>query len=189
MKSKLLGLIALAPLLGLFPSPANALNFDFSFTGSMNAAPFTGIVTGEIIGLTNGASTATDVIIDSYPSAFTNPSPLPFDTFCGSNCLVTSNSFTVTAGAITAYNFEVTSTTLTGLWSLVLGASEDSFSNGTGANQINLITQGTQSGTTFNPVGTTGATPLPAALPLFATGLGALGLLGWRRKRKAALAA
>jgi hypothetical protein len=27
-------------------------------------------------------------------------------------------------------------------------------------------------------------TPLPAALPLFATGLGALGLLGWRRKRK-----
>jgi hypothetical protein len=34
------------------------------------------------------------------------------------------------------------------------------------------------------------ATPLPAALPLFATGLGAMGLLGWRRKRKAqALAA
>src|SRR5262245_52068115 len=28
-------------------------------------------------------------------------------------------------------------------------------------------------------------TPLPAALPLFATGLAALGLLGWRRKRKA----
>ena len=35
------------------------------------------------------------------------------------------------------------------------------------------------------------ATPLPAALPLFATGLGALGLFGWSRKRKnaAALAA
>ncbi len=29
-------------------------------------------------------------------------------------------------------------------------------------------------------------TPIPATLPLFATGLGALGLLGWRRKRKAA---
>jgi len=29
------------------------------------------------------------------------------------------------------------------------------------------------------------ATALPAALPLFATGLGALGLLCWRRKRKA----
>jgi hypothetical protein len=29
-------------------------------------------------------------------------------------------------------------------------------------------------------------TPLPATFPLFATGLGALGLIGWRRKRKAA---
>ena len=33
-----------------------------------------------------------------------------------------------------------------------------------------------------------GGTPLPAALPLFATGLGGLGLFGWRRKKKAALA-
>jgi hypothetical protein len=31
-------------------------------------------------------------------------------------------------------------------------------------------------------------TPLPAALPLFAAGLGALGLFGWRRKRKGAAA-
>jgi hypothetical protein len=30
------------------------------------------------------------------------------------------------------------------------------------------------------------ATPLPAALPLFASGLAAAGLIGWRRKRKAA---
>ena len=29
-------------------------------------------------------------------------------------------------------------------------------------------------------------TPLPPALPLFATGLGVMGLLAWRRKRKAA---
>ncbi len=36
---------------------------------------------------------------------------------------------------------------------------------------------------TFSPTAPT--TPLPAALPLFATGLGAMGLLGWRRKRKA----
>ena len=38
--------------------------------------------------------------------------------------------------------------------------------------------------TTAPPSGT----PLPAALPLFATGLGAMGLLGWRRKRKKAAA-
>jgi len=28
------------------------------------------------------------------------------------------------------------------------------------------------------------STPLPATLPLFVTGFGALGLLGWRRKQK-----
>ena len=33
------------------------------------------------------------------------------------------------------------------------------------------------------------ATPLPAALPLLATGLGGLGLLGWRSKRKAQVVA
>ena len=40
-------------------------------------------------------------------------------------------------------------------------------------------------GVALDPPATPIATPLPAALPLFAGGLGALGLLGWRRKRKA----
>lgn len=34
--------------------------------------------------------------------------------------------------------------------------------------------------------GNVSATPLPAALPLFASGLGVIGLFGWRRKKKAA---
>ena len=37
----------------------------------------------------------------------------------------------------------------------------------------------------FAAIESTAATPIPAALPLFATGIGGLGLLGWRRKRKA----
>lgn len=46
-----------------------------------------------------------------------------------------------------------------------------------------LATSGNQSMVYINP------TPLPAALPLFVTGLGVVGLLARRRKRKAALAA
>jgi hypothetical protein len=38
----------------------------------------------------------------------------------------------------------------------------------------------------FSPPGAAAATPIPAALPLFATGLGALGLFGWRRRKKPA---
>ena len=42
------------------------------------------------------------------------------------------------------------------------------------------ISNGSYAGTLITP------TPLPAALPLFATGLGAIGLFGWRRKRQIA---
>jgi hypothetical protein len=38
------------------------------------------------------------------------------------------------------------------------------------------------------PDGLSVVTPLPAALPLFATGLGMMGLFAWRRKRKGAAA-
>jgi hypothetical protein len=40
-----------------------------------------------------------------------------------------------------------------------------------------------EDGTTFPDAADSLVTPLPATLPLFVTGLGALGLLGWRRKR------
>ena len=52
-----------------------------------------------------------------------------------------------------------------------------------------LFADGTQGGAGTLPANVllgaaTAVIPLPGALPLFATGLGALGLLGWRRKRK-----
>jgi hypothetical protein len=38
----------------------------------------------------------------------------------------------------------------------------------------------------INGTGTVSTVPLPATLPLFATGVAGLGLLGWRRKKAAA---
>jgi hypothetical protein len=57
---------------------------------------------------------------------------------------------------------------------------------------VNLLSEdGNQNLGDWTPSGGGGlnTTPLPAALPLFATGLGAFGLLGWRRKRKSQAAA
>jgi hypothetical protein len=206
MKSKLLGLMAAVASLGLFPSPGHALNFDFSFscTSCMNVAPFGGTVTGEIDGLTNGTSAATAVTIGSYPSAlfsasFTLP-PAPFITFPNVNDTVYENTFTVTGGVITAYHFTVGG--IFGGWGFGLGSTAappgenlDFLTNGTliAPDQrdiaLCLSGNGCTATTTFTPLADTGTTPLPAALPLFASGLGALGLLGWRRKRKAQAAA
>jgi hypothetical protein len=41
----------------------------------------------------------------------------------------------------------------------------------------------------FSPGVTSAVTPVPAALPLFISGLGGLGLLGWRRNKQDAAAA
>jgi hypothetical protein len=57
---------------------------------------------------------------------------------------------------------------------------------GWGANGFQMLTVSDFKYSTS--AGSVSAVPLPAALPLFATGLAGLGLLGWRRKRKAAAA-
>ena len=80
--------------------------------------------------------------------------------------------------------FLLVSGDLTGTWSLQDGSGK--FKDLSGADLFGMACTGacTTSG------GGEGSTPIPAALPLFATGLGAFGLLAARRrKRKAAPAA
>ena len=62
---------------------------------------------------------------------------------------------------------------------------------GTGSDVLSIAAYNNKSYYYVDDVSISGGTtpptvPLPSALPLFATGLGALGLLGWRRKKRAA---
>ena len=66
----------------------------------------------------------------------------------------------------------------------VISASNPGFIN----EQDVLYASADNAAASMHMTAATTTTPLPSALPLFATGLGGLGLLGWRRKRKNAAA-
>jgi hypothetical protein len=165
---------------------AATLDFDFTITGRSGGQPTGDTVTGEIDGLSdNSTGPASAVILESYNVALLGAIPgcLPCDTTkspwqIGTDSIthLPENNFTVSNGQIVAANFFSSGPNVS---SLQLFSSQ--------ANSLGILAgpeeEATGGPVTFSPVAP--ATPLPAALPLFATGLGALGLLGWRRKRKA----
>ena len=188
MKTKLLGLIGSVAIGGL------------ASIGAANADTY---ITYNVFG---------SFAQDEYdpPGPPLPPTPIPLggtlyiDATSGS---VVSSNLTIAGGLFAPLNIidsQGTSPNLTGL------IYEVKFSNTSGdAGYIDFIIANDQSNPLighnfinidqgefstppgFVPFGLTGyiqATPLPAALPLFASGLGALGLLGWRRKRKNTLA-
>jgi hypothetical protein len=174
MKSKFFGLVVIVIGWAILPVSANASTLDFTFSFTNDSGDVNGTVTGEIIGLAdNATSSASAIYITSYPASLglslTTPyslTPLPSSTL---------NKFRVFNGEVveSGFLYEI------GSLALVLDNSEALLEN---AGSGFFVRSGNLE---IEP------TPLPAALPLFATGLGALGLFGWRRKRKdaAALAA
>ena len=91
--------------------------------------------------------------------------------------------------ANTRYWIEVSSTTGSVDWDFSrdvpgVGVANE-FSAGSGGVSANSTNGAFQMFVEGNDVAIA-PTPIPAALPLFVTGLGAMGLFGWRRKRKTA---
>jgi hypothetical protein len=180
MKTKLLGLIACMAMLGISlaaTTGARASTFSFSFTGDLSIGN-TDTITGLIFGLTDNGSgqSPTSAEITSAPTGV------------GVILSLTSGTFDVSSGNIVAAHFAE-----------FFSPSPEIFLyfNDIGAENVIVAHDPSyyQAGNSGGFIGATYAevssTPLPAALPLFATGLGGLGLLGWRRKRKntAAIAA
>jgi hypothetical protein len=142
--------------------PANAI-FVFNVSGAFN--------TNQPMTLSGGV-TPSDIIFN-----FTGTSGTVFQTSGGD---VLYGTFLAVDGG----GFQFSELDLTG--ALIMGDSNGECATnasgactGTGGGNIQLVSGSQISFEGFTP------TPIPAALPLFATGLGAMGLLGWRRKRKA----
>jgi hypothetical protein len=143
----------------------------------------------------------TNVVLDGS-TLFLSNSNVCFEVYGGSVCgqgtlqatLNTGSWITPPAG-ITGPDAPLAVTDVTGTaFSVTVlftlgGSSYDSIYNE--YNTLSIQSQTDYSGDFwYEPLAETGvATPLPAAFPLFATGLGGLGLLGWRRKRRAQAAA
>jgi hypothetical protein len=164
--------------LPLASTPSHALTFTFSFTNVTGNV--SGTVSGEIFGLTdNATSAATAVQIENGPAGLglSLPISVPLSSASG-------NAFTVASGVITDSffndHFSISSRDVILQFVSSSGAIIPGAVLLVGIPASNTVNAGF-SPPTFAAVITT---PLPAALPLFATGLGALGLLGWRRKRK-----
>jgi hypothetical protein len=189
VNAKFLGLAASLVLLGAAPVKATTIyQFDTSVSGTVAVA-------GEVDVSVSG-STATFMV--SLPTGYTF-TQLAFDLTGGT---VGAGAYTIDPNANANYNkgklwpnFGPFNTTLSGSFSNTLTFTVSDFAGlfnvtVSGA-PIWFVAAGVTNGGTSGIIAadSVATTPLPAALPLFASGLGTLGVLGWRRKKKAQRAA
>jgi hypothetical protein len=142
-----------------------------------------GTVTGRIDGLADtGASAATAVFITDSPLLLGYPLTASDNILSQPMVSVTSNTFTVTSGVLTAIDFRalfpIANSTSQEVFLLTLILGSEFIANRVGEFTDHKVVS---TSATFSQV------PLPATLPLFASGLAGLGLLGWRRKKKTTL--
>lgn len=168
------GIFALTcALVGGTSSAHAGLNFDFSFTNTKGYD--SGTVTGEIFGLTdNSTSAATDVVIDSYPTALLLPGT-PWDIFntTGFTLVDNENSFTVADGVVTAADFYIQDGSVVFL--LNGYAAESALSDASGKNDV--VNGRGFPGITFTAASSSTNAPEPASIALLLSGLFGLRLI------------
>jgi hypothetical protein len=185
----------------LLSAPASGTTITFSGLSGANEAPFTTYTeSGFTVTPLTGTWFQGQIFGNPVPSIFSGPlfgSPATDSIEITDGSSFTFNQFDMAAnngnvtytltgmkGGLTQYTLTSTELANTAVFQTILNADS-------GIAIDALIISVTIAGTSTNLdnlVFTPTTVPLPAALPLFATGLGALGLLSWRRKRKVAAA-
>ena len=198
MKAKLLGVVAAVALFcGFSVGAAKANSVDVSYTVSGSAGDWlvdfsvtNNLGSGWGIYVFGTALPSTDIVNSPNPnwtppfaySVLTGASGTSYNNlWCVYACLYNGDpNFAVDQSAAGIQSGETLSGFVALDTALIFPASLPWIVDAT------LVVNGTiVSGSQFEGIANT---PLPAALPLFATGLGALGLFGWRRKRQNAAA-
>jgi|SRR5262245_51918784 len=179
MKRKIFSLVMSLLLFGPLAAQANTVDASYTISGSAGNWLYDFSFTNNIGGTNNIYAVVLTMpnttTIAGSPTSWGQGSFTPIEWCYASNCGYFGG--TNLAPGDTLSGFLVRDTAVTPLSSIGWAVYAE---GGTyfGSDNINNY---------YNPgFAGTMVTPLPAALPLFATGLGALGLLGWRRKRKAA---
>ncbi len=94
--------------------------------------------------------------------------------------------FTLDGSSAVAYSYQGSTLVLAGLIYGGQIGTDQLFSISLGSNGLYTFTDSAPGGSAYNTFGSISVsqTPLPTTLPLLATGLGVLAMLGWWRKRK-----
>jgi hypothetical protein len=146
-----------------------------------------GNLTGEVVlPFDTGEGTASAFYIFTVPAEFNGGLPPPGNLLTDASVTVDNDLFQIVGGDV---NVECFGCDFRAFWD-VSGGDGVAFSqtNSEFYGQVNGVL--TSYGDFGPPAFTTiAATPLPAAFPLFAGGLGVIGLIGGRRRRKKARAA
>jgi hypothetical protein len=175
MDIRSLGLIAVAS--SLCWTPANAITYDIGTTtavfGATNSNTLTGTFTIDPTNLSNFPAIDINVTGTLFTGTYNVPGGCSFCNPPADSVLGTDASINTTDALVFQNALSTSPDPITAVWF---------FNSATGL----VSEESTSASGTATPA--VSATPLPAALPLFVTGLGALGLLGWRRKRKSAAA-
>jgi hypothetical protein len=165
-------------------SPASATTYTYTYTGPDFALPFVSVpyTTSDNV---SGSVTLTQPLGDNFSGPIS--SILYSYSFSDGVQTISSstpgvylfpgedNFVTGLSGLITSWAFEINIAGPAPQSYIATTNGDDAAGSGGGGAFVLAL------GNWMYPPTTT---PLPAALPLFATGFGALSLLGWRRKRK-----